>query len=1500
MGFVRTLSALALASSLLAQKNVTGEWAPLVNWPFVPIAIGHTVDGRIVGWASTRTTSFPAGETYTHAALYDPATGTFTNLPNVKHDMFCAGMASTADGRIVASGGGADVRTTSFLGMTSRWGQNWVQAGNMNQGRWYNTSLMLPDKRILTWWGRAANGVAEIFNPDTGVWTAAPNLNAASTADPNDGVDDENQWFPHLHVAPDGRVFQAGPLKTLRWLDWTGAGSTVTAGFRTPDGDRHRKLGFSVMYRPGKLLFTGGRDDRYTPKVTNTTVLIDINGANPISTAGPNMNYARVFHYGVMLPNGELFVAGGNTSGIKFSDSGGVTVAEMWNPDTNAWRTLPAMAVARGYHTVGILLRDGRVLIGGGGLCACAADHPNSQLYSPGYLFNSDGSAATRPTISNTTFELKAGQTVSLTGSDDITAFNMIRLQGTTHGLNSDQRFLPIPFTKTGTGQYSLTLHANANVLLPGHYWIFALTAQGTPSIGYPVQVFTATDWPGAGNAAVNLSRGKTATQSSTFETAAAARAVDGNQNGAYDLRSVSHTNSDGQAWWQVDLGAIANIRQIQLWNRTDCCGDRLSNFHVFVSDTPFASTVLSATRTQPGVTDLAFPGVASSTALFNVNRTGRYVRVQLEGTGHLQLAEVEVLGTLLPNRAPTATLTAPAANATFTAPASISLTADASDPDNNLARVEFYQGTTKLGEDSTAPYSFAWNNVAEGSYSLTARAIDTAGLTTTSAAVSITVNPANRAPTVSLTAPAANASFTAPATITITANATDPDNNLARVEFYRGAVKLGETTAAPYSFTWNNVAQGAYSLTARAIDAANLTTTSAAVNITVNANSAPTVALTAPANNATFTAPASITISANAADTNNNLARVEFYQGATKLGEDTTAPFSFTWSNVAQGAYSLTARAIDTANLSTTSAAINITVNAGNRAPTVSLTAPLSGATFTTPASITLTANASDPDNNLARVEFYAGATKLGEDTTAPFSFTWTGVGVGTYALTARAVDAAGLAATSAAASVTVGAANSAPTVSLTAPAANATFTAPANITLTANATDADNNLARVEFYQGATKLGEDTTAPYSFTWSNVSAGAYSLTARAIDTANLSATSAAVNITVTGSASTGLAADYYDGATFNTLRFSRTDPTIDFNWGSAGPGNGLSASAYSVRWQGKVEAPATTDLVLCASSDDGMRINIDGANIADNYYAHTGTTTSCGSFAVTAGAKYDISIDYFNQGATAVAQLRWWYNGGAFEVVPTRYLTPRGATAGAPPSVTITAPAAGAAFTAPASITIAANATDPDNNLARVEFFNGATKLGEDTTAPYSFTWTNVPAGAYTIDVRATDTTSLTAQASVAVTVNPPGGAGNGLKGDYFTNLDFTGLAFTRTDAVIDLDWGSASPGGSLPANRFAVRWSGQIQAPTTEEYVFCAGSDDGIRVRINGAVIVDNYYDHAFQTSCGTVNMTAGQKVAITVDYYNNGAPGAAKLQWWYPSGNFEVVPTSRLFPQ
>ena len=218
---------------------------------------------------------------------------------------------------------------------------------------------------------------------------------------------------------------------------------------------------------------------------------------------------------------------------------------------------------------------------------------------------------------------------------------------------------------------------------------------------------------------------------------------------------------------------------------------------------------------------------------------------------------------------------------------------------------------------------------MAAGSYTLTARAFDSDGAQTTSSSVSVTVEAANQPPTAALTSPSSGATFTAPATIAMTASASDPENRLARVEFYRDGTLLGSDTSSPFSYTWSSVAAGSYTLTARAFDSDGAQTTSSAVTITVNANQPPTAALTSPSSGATFTAPATIAMTASASDPENRLARVEFFRDGTLLGSDTSSPYSFTWSSVPAGTYTLTARAVDSDGAQTTSAAVTITVAA-------------------------------------------------------------------------------------------------------------------------------------------------------------------------------------------------------------------------------------------------------------------------------------------------------------------------------------------------------------------------------------------------------------------------------------------------------------------------------------------------------------------------------------------------------------------------------------------
>ncbi len=190
----------------------------------------------------------------------------------------------------------------------------------------------------------------------------------------------------------------------------------------------------------------------------------------------------------------------------------------------------------------------------------------------------------------------------------------------------------------------------------------------------------------------------------------------------------------------------------------------------------------------------------------------------------------------------------------------------------------------------------------------------------TTATFSNVTVRPltgTNTPPTVSITSPSNGTTYTAPATMTINANAADSNGTVTRVDFYRSGTLLGSDTSSPYSYTWSNAAAGTYALTAVATDNGGAATTSAAVNVTVGtaSNQPPTVSMTTPANGATFMTTGKITLTATALRPDGTVSRVAFYSDNQKIGgDDTSSPYAITWTPAAQGTYTLTAVATTTA----------------------------------------------------------------------------------------------------------------------------------------------------------------------------------------------------------------------------------------------------------------------------------------------------------------------------------------------------------------------------------------------------------------------------------------------------------------------------------------------------------------------------------------------------------------------------------------------------------
>jgi hypothetical protein len=277
-------------------------------------------------------------------------------------------------------------------------------------------------------------------------------------------------------------------------------------------------------------------------------------------------------------------------------------------------------------------------------------------------------------------------------------------------------------------------------------------------------------------------------------------------------------------------------------------------------------------------------------------------------------------------NSAPRITITNPVSNTSIASDTTLLITADASDKDGTVTKVEFYVDGDKIGEDSSSPFSYSMVAVSAGSCLISARAIDNSGAATTSSGVTLTIVD-NLAPTTSIISPANQSEFPEGSTIVIEAVAADSDGAVAVVEFFSGDTKLGDDATSPYRLEWDP-APGVYNLHVRAVDNKGATAMSTSISVAVvKKNDPPVIVITGPGDKANFASGSTVNISAHAADPDGAIIRVEFYNGDNKLGADSVSPYTFAWSNAGAGDYVLTARATDDENMVAVSAPIAISV---------------------------------------------------------------------------------------------------------------------------------------------------------------------------------------------------------------------------------------------------------------------------------------------------------------------------------------------------------------------------------------------------------------------------------------------------------------------------------------------------------------------------------------------------------------------------------------------
>ena len=278
-----------------------------------------------------------------------------------------------------------------------------------------------------------------------------------------------------------------------------------------------------------------------------------------------------------------------------------------------------------------------------------------------------------------------------------------------------------------------------------------------------------------------------------------------------------------------------------------------------------------------------------------------------------------------------------------------------------------------------------------------------------------------NIPPTVSLTSPSNGAAIVTGTAVNLTANAADSDGTITQVEFLVDGVSVGVDATSPYTGTYTAVI-GSHSIVARATDNSGDITTSSAVSITVANNQAPSVTVSAPSNAIEQDV---VSITSTASDVDGTIQQVEFLVDNVVVGTDASSPYSFNWT-ATSGTHIIKARATDNLGLATTSTSTSIIV-ATNNPPSVSITSPLSTASYIAPSVVTIEASANDTDGSVASVQFYVNGVSIGTDATSPYSINWTSV-PGTANITAKATDNKGSQTTSSTLTLTIADPNALP----------------------------------------------------------------------------------------------------------------------------------------------------------------------------------------------------------------------------------------------------------------------------------------------------------------------------------------------------------------------------------------------------------------------------------------------------------------------------------------
>ena len=468
-----------IAPPALAQSSVQGQWQTLpYTMPINPVHAALLYNGKVVIVSGSGNV---AGNTNFQAALWDPQAGTITTQP-VAWDMFCNGMVVLPDGRPFVMGGTlqydpfhGELRTSTYDPGTNAF----TDQQSMAHGRWYPTGTVLGDGRVMVFSGLnetgGTNTSVEFYSASSG-WSTA--FSAPWTP----------PLYPRLHQLPNGNVFYSGSTTgsslfnpaTQTWA--TNIAFTNYSGTRTYGSSVLLPLTPANNYTPKVIIFGGGNPS------TNTTEIIDLSAATPKWAYGPNMSQPRIEMNATILANGKVLAVGGS---LNDEDTATASLkADLYDPGSNTISPAGAEVYARLYHSVSLLLPDATVWVGGGNPQRGTYE-PHMEIYSPAYLFNADGTLATRPTITGTSASVigyGSAFQVQTPDAANISSVVVMRNGAVTHAFNMDQRYVGLAFT-SGAGVLNVTGPPNGNIAPPGYYMLFILNNAGVPSVATMVQI---------------------------------------------------------------------------------------------------------------------------------------------------------------------------------------------------------------------------------------------------------------------------------------------------------------------------------------------------------------------------------------------------------------------------------------------------------------------------------------------------------------------------------------------------------------------------------------------------------------------------------------------------------------------------------------------------------------------------------------------------------------------------------------------------------------------------------------------------------------------------------------------------------------------------------------------------------------------------------------------------------------------------------------------------